>query len=100
MSIEEKIQEYIKNGGVIHKIAPHDDLYASHRTRWHLGGINNNRKQYLKKNSVATAPGGGIEPRRPSKSWSTPRKTTVTPVVAGMSAAEQFNIAVIRITDR
>lgn len=73
-AIKAAIAKYLEQGGKIRVIAPRDDRYASHKTRWHYGGVNNYRKQYVNKNSCATVPGGGIEPRSPSKPWPAAKK--------------------------
>ena len=46
-----------------------------------------NRKNHLHKNSIATAPSGGIEPRSPSKPWSNPKKIIMRRPVATSAAA-------------
>jgi len=82
---ETALKNFLQAGGKIKVIAPHDDRFASHRTRWHFGGVNNYRKQYVRKSSVgfanrgprATAPGGGIEPGSPYKSRPNPKKTAM-----------------------
>lgn len=67
----ETVDEFLKRGGHITVIKPHEPGYISHRTKWHLGGINNNRPQYTHdKTYVATGPGGRIELGRPYKSKS------------------------------
>lgn len=64
----ETIEQFLARGGRIKVIKSHDDRYASHRTRWHYGPVNNNRSQYTHdKSYVATGPGGRIEPGRPYK---------------------------------
>ena len=96
INLKQRIQEYLAKGGKIHVIAPHDDRYASHRTRWHFGGVNNYRKQYTRKKLSAAAPGGRIEPGRPIKPRSNQYKKPVKPTVAGMSVADinwEFRLA-------
>lgn len=97
MARAETIQEFLSRGGKITVLRP-DPIpqFISHRTPWHMGGVNNNLKQYTKKSSVgfanrgpcATAPGGRIEPGSPSKSGSNPswpnrKKTASQPPSCG-----------------
>ncbi len=95
---EQKIAEYLRSGGKITRLPAIMPSYISHRTKWHMGGINNNRKQYLRKSTVAATPGGRREPGRPYKPWQTLIKKSVKPTIAGRSAADQFNAAAARIT--
>jgi hypothetical protein len=74
--LNKMITDYLKNGGSITVLqaqeAPQD---ISHRTPWHRGGINNNRKQYTSKGYRATAPGRRIDPGLPNKPRTNRRKT-------------------------
>jgi len=93
---EMALKKYLANGGRIHVIAPRDNHNASHRTRWHFGGVNNYRKQYTRKKLSAAAPGGRIEPGSPIKPRSNQYKKPVKPTVAGMSVADinwEFRLA-------